>query len=285
MSLDFAAKVMQSAASFAVHKAQLRATEAWLAEITIKRTRAIRLTGLADNRRNIFHIMDLPEEVRRIILEMVVQETVDNVNLCDIPHALPAIAAAGNEQLRQETILAILENMTVSASWRPELQESWLSTVNFGVLQQAGISPIQDGFSAIRVTKMRICEYGLQTNNGPLRLVKRFANLRELTVESTAGVEMFRLGFDNISGDAVGARVRECNLDLPSLELSNLRRLKVTLRINSLCYDHWRNEIACFPEWKSIIEHGCKKLAQWLSDEYDARGMRVTVEIQADLDM
>jgi hypothetical protein len=259
MSSDFAAKVVNNNARLAVHKAQLRATESSLANLDIKRRHAIHLTGLRDNRKNVFRLMDLPEELRRVILEMVVKEKMDDIYLSDMPQDLPAIAAAGNEQLRQETILAILENTTVNARFRPDLQEQWLSTVSFGVLQQAGISPHPDGFSAIRTAELEIYDFGIIIEDMAARLVKRFENLRQLTVKSSAGVGMFELGFDDTSGDALGAKVRECNLGLPSFELSQLRRLQVTVRIN--CLATMKYNIKSIPEWRSIIEHGCKKMA------------------------
>jgi len=285
MSSDFAAKVGQSPASLAVHKARLQATEASLVNLNIKRAHAIRLTGLPDIRKKVFRLMDLPEELRRVILEMVVIENIDDMVLARMPRNLPAIAAAGNEQLRQETILAVLGSFEVYANGAPKRSEDWLSTVNFGLLEQAGVTPVRDGFGAVRTAYLDSSEYGCPSIEceEAVHLVKRFENLRQLTVRSSAGIHIFYLGSDDISGEALGARVRGYGLGLPSFELPNLRKVTVNVTINTLCRQYWEENIACVPEWKSIIERGCQKLAVWLGEEYNKRGMSVTVDINADL--
>jgi hypothetical protein len=257
-------------ASLAVFSAQLRATQASLARF---------------KRRHVFRLMDLPGELRMMILVMLVK------NQCDIgefKYRLPAIAAAGNEQLRLETILAALQNNVFDTLWQCDLTPKWLETVNFGALQKAGMTCPRDGFSAVRAVDISRCSGDLRPGDqATKRLLGRFENLRDLLVICTDATRMFEIGLEHgSSGDALGAQVRECNLDLPSLDLPNLRKLTVTVRFShTITLKEWMCNIEPYvPNWRAAIEDGCKEVARWLSDEYSARGLRVTVVVQTALD-
>lgn len=255
MSSEFAAKVKHSNAGLALHKAQLRATETSLARIKC---------------RHVFHLMYLPEELRRIILVMVVKEEAGHSSLCG-HYDLPAIAATGNKQLSLETVLAALQNIPVCANWNPESLVKWLSTVNFSLLRQAGITSTQNGFSAVRSAEI-IRRDGPAKHQWsiPRRLLSRFKNLQHLTVPCPSAILMFGIGSDsNLAGEELGASVRECNLDLPRFNLRNLKKLTVILTFKGWNErGDWQYSIARdIPEWRAIIEHGCQKVAGWLAQE------------------
>lgn len=274
MSSGFATKVKHGNASLDIHKAQLEDTQASLAKI---------------ERRHVFPLMDVPEELRKIILVMVVHNEMRDAGLTSMgaPRGRYALTYAGNKQLRLETILAVLQNVPVCLDWDPQRTENWLSTVNFGVLQQAGITSTRDGFSAVRTVDFT--RYSLFMPDEwkiAARMLKRFENLHEMIVQSCDADRMFNIGFYDISGDELGEKMRFCNLDLPAFDVPSLRRLTVTVVFND-CYarENLEDRVAAeVPEWKTIIEHGCQKVAGWLREEYSARGMRVTVDIQTQLD-
>jgi hypothetical protein len=108
MSSDFAAKVKHNNASFAVHRAQLKGTQALLANMRC---------------RHVFPLMELPEEVRRLILIMLVR---NQCNLGEFKYELPAIAWAGNEQLCSKTLLAALQNNVLDQTSDREMMPNWL---------------------------------------------------------------------------------------------------------------------------------------------------------------
>lgn len=267
MSSEFAAKAKHSKTALALHKAQLEATQTSLANI---------------RRRHVFRLMDLPKELRRMILVMHLR---DQCDLSWIWYGLPNItcAATGNEQLRQEVILVALQNNPLSAVWAIQRTMEWLSTIDFGVLQRAGMTCPRDGFGAIRTVEIsgnsNTCIERLEETT---RLLGQFENLRELRFLSTDATEMFDIGCEHgISGGALGARVRECNLDLSSLDLPNLRKVTVTIKLSTV--DSTR-DVSHIPEWKAIIQKGCQQVTRWLDEEFSARGLRVTVVIQTELD-
>ena len=207
-------------------------------------------------------------------------------NLGEFKYELPAIARAGNEQLRLETILAALQNNVLETIWESVQTPKWLATVSFDALQKAGTTCPRDGLSAIRMVEASRCSRILTADDEEnARLLGRLENLRDLLVICSEAIEMFEIGSDyGMFGAALGARVRECNLDLPSLNLPSLRKLTITMR-----FDHtrekWIERIEPHvTDWKTRIEDGCKKVAGWLREEYSARGLRVTVDIQTDLD-
>jgi len=278
MSAGFAAKVKHSTASLAVHKAQLRSTETLLANIDVKL-------------RHVFRLMDLPEELRRIILAMVAQEWTYGIGgPYFASQCLPSTAFAGNEQLRQETILASLQHRAVSAYWDPESTEEWLSKLEFGVLQEAGTTSIRDGFSAVLAANIERNDRHCRDDwwKVTARLLQRFENLRDLNVSCSNAIKMFEIGLDHgISDDALGAKVRECNLDLTLLETPSLKRLMVTMGFRREFHAEWLwyGQAADVPEWRRVIEHGCQRVAKWLSEEYSARGLVVTVDILTDLEI
>lgn len=260
MSSELAAKAKHSTASLAAHRAQLKGTQAALAKI---------------KHRHVFRLMDLPEDVRRIILVMLVR---NQCKLGEFHYKLPAITAAGNEQLRQETILAALQNNVLGLTWGPELTQEWLPTVKFGALQKTGIPCPRDGLGAIRTADV------IWRDTDTTRFLGRLENLRDLLVIFADAAKMFGIGSDySISGDALGASVRECNLDLPSLHLRRLRKLTITVRFNHKRHEFVRDVEPYVPDWRKRIEDGCKKVAGWLSEEYSARGRRVTVAMQIEL--
>jgi hypothetical protein len=260
MSSELAAKAKHSTASLALHRAQLKGTQAALAKI---------------KHRHVFRLMDLPEEVRRVILVMLVRSQCD---LREFHYKLPAITAVVNEQLRQETILAALQNNVLDLGWGPEMTQEWLPTVNFGVLQKIGFSCPRDGLGAIRTADV------IWRDTDTTRFLGRLENLRDLLVIFADAAKMFGIGSDySISGDALGASVRECDLDLPSLDLRSLRKLTIIVRFNYKRHEFVRDVEPYVPDWRDRIEEGCKKVAGWLSKEYSARGQRVTIVIQTEL--
>jgi hypothetical protein len=264
MSSDFAAKVKHNNASFAVHRAQLKGTQALLANM---------------RRKHVFPLMELPEEVRRLILIMLVR---NQCNLQEFKYELPAIAWAGNDQLCSETLLAALQNNVLDQTSFGEMMQNWLATVSFDALQKTGVPCPQNGLGAIRtVDILHYSEPYLDVWKHTTRLLSRLENLRDLLVICYEGTEMFEIASDyGMFGDALGARVRGCNLDLPSLNLPSLRKLTIALR----CYRWMDNTEPDFTDRSKRIEDGCKKVAGWLSEEYIARGLRVTVHIQTDID-
>jgi hypothetical protein len=269
MSSELATKVKHSdSKSFTVQKAQLRDTQASLAKIKY---------------RHVFRLMDLPEEVRRIILIMLVRGQCD---LGSFYYDRPAIAAAGNEQLRLEVILAALQNNALDATWQCKLTTKWLETVGFDALQKAGMTCPRDGFSAIRAVDIRRRSDWTRGDQLTTRLLGRLENLRDLRVVCNDATRMFEIGSEyGISGDALGAEVRQCNLDLPWLDLPNLRKLTVVMRLDTVTREEWMRNVASYvPDWRERIEDGCKKVAGWLSEEYSALGLKVTVVIQTELD-
>jgi hypothetical protein len=118
-------------------------------------------------------------------------------------------------------------------------------------------------------------------------LIARFDNLHHLMVRSYEAIELFEIGLDpDITGDALGERVRECNLDLPALGFTNMRRVTINFQFkNWISRNLWT--IATegdIPKWRTFLEQGAQKVAEWIGEEYKALGLRVVVDVQTDPD-
>lgn len=268
MSSEFADKAKHSNASLALHKAQLKDTQASLARIKY---------------RHVFRLMDLPEELMMKILVMLVR---NECNLGEFHYRLPAIAATGNQQLRLETLLAALQNNILCTIWQNKSTLKWLSKVSFSALQNAGLTCPRNGLSAIRTVDISRCSgRWTEGDRDTTRLLVRLKNLRDLLIVCNDAKKMFEIGSDySISGDALGAEVRECNLDLPSLHLPSLRKMTITMRFDHEREEWMRNVGAYVPDWEKRIRDGCERVARWLSEEYGARGLRVIVDMQTEID-
>ena len=271
-SSEFAAKAKHSNASFALQKSQLQATEVSLAKI---------------KRKYVFRLMDLPEELRRIILDMATPERAGDWLLPVGLTSLPATRAAGSMQLRLETILIVLQKRVIRVDHYPKEVERWLSGISFGLLQQAGVASCQDAFSAIRRVEITRDSALRGTGGGggeeeSARVVQRFENLRELIVFNKDATKIYAIGADDeISDDDLGTRLREYQLDLPSFNLVDLKRLIVQVYFREFAYGvDYQRDVVSVQESRDILERGCRKVAGWLSKEYSARGLQVTVDVQ-----
>lgn len=113
--------------------------------------------------------MDLPEELRRIILEMAMPDLAKDDTRWDcqmyseplVPRQfrgpeekdygyLSVAAATGNQRLRQETILVALEKGIISLCYWHDKVAECLTRVDFGLLRQAGTTDYQNGCDAVR---------------------------------------------------------------------------------------------------------------------------------------
>lgn len=275
MSSELATSMKQSGASFALHKAQLRDSEELVAGM---------------QRKHVFRLMDLPPELRLIILEMAMPGRanrairpenrgagLDEFQEGRDPRFLSATAAVGNELLRQETILVTLQKGTLGISHAPKELGDWLSKVRFDLLQSPGApSQYQDGLMAVRTAEEYSCIY---TNPDPLalstQLVSRLKNLRKLTVRFYNADAVHSIGTDPlIVGETLSPIMQRCNLNLPAFTPSSLRNL--TIKVCSP--GTGRHDVVC----DHFFEIGCRKVAQLLIEKYRARGLSVAVDVQND---
>lgn len=103
-----------------------------------------------------FPFMGIPQTLREEIIRMSLPHNM-KVALPKYtpgtdPKFVPALSTLGSEELRLECVLAVLENATFRVSSMDEAVNLriWLTSIGFAPLRLGNLSPLKNGFSAVR---------------------------------------------------------------------------------------------------------------------------------------
>lgn len=181
---------------------------------------------------------------------------------------LSATAAAGDQRLRQETILVTLEKGVVTIDdWHGRVAK-WLGTVDFGLLRQADMTAHLTGYDAVRRLHINNC-YA----DGSMEIAK-FNDLREFILTDWSGRVFRDISYPEYS-----------DLDLPGLgEGWTVERiLRCVLAARTL--KHFALHITENPHkfrlvWNTDFENGRLRLTEWLSGRFKAGGSDVQVSVR-----
>lgn len=106
-----------------------------------------------------FRFMDLPQELREMIMRLLLPEELetcvrsyDGKNESNDPTFVPALASMGNRQLRLESIDFTLQNVVLKVTNREESDNlrAWLANIDFGAMKQGSGNPLRTGFGSVR---------------------------------------------------------------------------------------------------------------------------------------
>lgn len=145
MSSALAGKMAKNVKGYGVHKVQLRATQ----HLIQKRLR-----------QHVFRFMDLPQEIREIILSLLVGDSSSvtwtegwpkPVSYKEDPNILPVTAWVGNRMLRLETIVVTLRKLELGVHCGSYLRRftRWLSGIELAPARQAGVTQLNSSFEAL----------------------------------------------------------------------------------------------------------------------------------------
>lgn len=272
MSKDLATALRSGKGQFTVHRQQLRATQEFLAE----RLQSSEPKECKDKKT--FPIMDLPYDIRHLVLEHMIEAQTLRVFLrhAAIPIGLPEVARAESSLLRRECLLVALKMSTIEVHSGPGnvALQAWLTRIDFGGVQTDS-GNCQNGFDAINALRFpyfsRFPHYRPDiTVNHDVQLALACKHLRILTLnfhpEEISRIESDFLpwemdeGSDEVDKHSVvhipaAASIRQrYQLD----RLLDAKRLqKIRLSAMETCT--------------------LKVLSTWFVEEFSARGQRVVV--------
>lgn len=225
-----------------------------------------------------FRLTDLPQELRRTILVFAMPDQAKNGASWEFdsweveetrgdPGFLSATTRIYNERLRLETILVTLQEGLINVDCRTQALDDWLTSVDFDLLRQAGMTSVQDGLSALRA--VRVCPGIVNRSKSTGELLRRLPNLRELVIQKVDWFVIGRIGVNDrmVDGDALSKNLRSIDLDFPALELTSLEKLTL--------------EIQKIPKRYHLCstKQGSRRAIEWLGKEFEARGQRVVVDV------
>lgn len=185
--------------------------------------------------------MDLPYDLRRVVLELYVQEQTIGVFLTgrsqgrEVSILLPAAVRAGNIQLRRECLLVVLLKSTFEIHSGPGNAsfQAWLAKINFKGVETS----CKTGFDALTSLRFPFFSHFCSRINNDIVLCERSQNLRKLSIKFYS--EELELG-------QTSTALRSFYELDGLLELSNLEKLNFSCHALERDMRHLRELIAWF---------------------------------------
>ena len=250
-----------------VHVQQLKATADFIA--SRNHSGPFQLRSVENYDHNFYHFMDLPYDVRYLVLEhMTPKQNIraflrrERVGL-----QLSIVARAGNRQLRRECLLVALNSCTMEVHSGPgnERLREWLAKVDFtdvGTRCETGF----DAITSLTFPYFGYFPYGqpVITVNNDLGLAMACINLRTMDIyfapRSLESIEGRCRGQDDPL-ELAAAMIR-VNYQLDGIfEAKNLEKLRVN----------------AYGSEEAVA--GLRKFLDWLETEFQRRGQRTVVEV------